>query len=117
MDAYQVLDTRLDPGTGKIVELGRLYNFGSEVVEVGIFDRKVPTRQVSELHKPVLSISSPDPYPQTIEFDGQCYFVLTEFRENWTIVVGTWAERQTGKKLCFYLLTPDGKRITDYPAP
>lgn len=114
IDAYEVLDAKLDPVTGKIVELGRLYNFSSEVVEVGIYDSPNQKRDSSELHKPIFWVSSPDPYPSKVEYDGKCYFVLTEFRERWTYVAGSWADNETGKQICFYLLTPEGKRISDY---
>jgi hypothetical protein len=111
---YEVINTITDQDTGKIVELGRLYNFSSEAYEVGIYDTLNPNRESSELKKPVFEITSPVPIPEKIEFDGKCYFVRTAFEKDWTHVRGTWKDPKTGKSLCFYLLTPDGKRIENY---
>ena len=108
---YEIVDAVVDHETGKIIELGRLYNFSSEGYEVGIYDTKNSNRSSWELNKPIFSISSPRPVPERIEYDGKCYFVKTFFRNNWTDVVGTWNDLKTGKAICFYLLTPDGKRI------
>ena len=113
-DMYEVQDTDLDPATGRYVELGRIYNFSSEGYEVGVFESANPRRDTIDLRKPIFSISSPRPIPQKIEYDGTCYFVRTEFRKDWTNVTGTWMDNETGKSLCFYLLTPSGERINNY---
>lgn len=114
-DEYQVQDSLFDQRTGKVVELGRLYNFSSEADEVGVFDVASTTRRTIDLHRPIFSISSPSPVPEQIAFDGQCYFVRTELKQDWTNIRGTWVDPRTKQSLCFYLLTPSGQHISKWP--
>jgi hypothetical protein len=113
--AYEPLDVRYDEPTGKYVELGRLWDPGSQVFEVAVYDSPNPQRKASQLNRQLLSVVHPTPYPARVEFDGRCYFVRTELREAYTAVEGNWTDRGTGKSLCFYLLTPEGRQISNFP--
>lgn len=110
-DPYEPKHWIIDARTKKVVELGRIYNFSSEAIEVGVFDSVEPNRQVVDLHVPMIGVAGANPYPERVEYDGQCYFVRTGFRKDWSSVRPIWTDESSGKTLCFYLLTPDGKRI------
>lgn len=109
-DDYHVLDSKFDRATGRYVELGRIYNFGYEAVEIAVYPDRDPARQSRNLHKQLIGVVNPRPYPETLEFDGSCYFIRTNLRKGWDWVDGKWPE-PTGGNICVYVLTPDGQRI------
>jgi hypothetical protein len=112
MDDYKVLHDIRDENTGKIVELGTLYNFGSTEYEVGVYNEHRPNRSSFELHEQNISIvGSPGPSPKIVQFDGRCYFVVSAYRKGWDKVRPLWKDGRSGKEICFYILTPEGNRI------
>jgi len=92
------------------VELGVLWNALSTGYEVSVYPDRNAKRSSSKLNKPILTIVAHDVPPERIEYDGRCYFVRSEFRQDMTHVDGQWVDVKTGKELCFYLLTTDGTR-------
>lgn len=112
-DEYEVIDSKYDPVTEHYVELGGLWNFSSTAYEVSVYPDRNADRKSSELNKQIFWIVTHSVPPDRIEFDGKCYFVRSAFRPDWTYVNGRWVDVKTGKELCFYLLSTDGKRYTD----
>ncbi len=108
---YEIIDAVFDSRSQRYLELGRLWDFGSQGFELGVFKARVNSRRAADLGMPLIAIVNPNPYPETIEFDGMCYFIKSEFREGMTTVVPEWVDNAGDAKICVYLLTPDGKRI------
>ena len=112
LDEYEVIHYLHDESTGKTIELGMLSNFGSTEYEVGVYDAPDPNRSKYGLRMQQISIvGSPGPDPQKMQFDGQCYFIRSAYRTDWDRVRTPWIDNRSGKRICFYVLTPNGSRV------
>ena len=108
---YTRMKSMHDAAAGKFVELGASANFGSLAYEVAVYDAPGESGYWFGRRKPVIAIVSPG-HEVALEFDGKCYFLRSALRKKRDRIEPFWRDEVSGKEICFYVLTPDGTKVT-----
>ena len=107
---YSTIHAMKDPNTGRLVELG-VWKWKTDTgYSVSVFQEGLH-RDIGPFALPAISLRSPQSQLTRIEHDGECYFVQAEFDPQKDRLTSFITEEKTGAHWCFYVLTPEGKKI------